>query len=80
MITFYADAMTEDGYETCVETEAATLAEAREYFEEAYPDCRIYRVMTAAEYGHEENERAMRILRQIVDEHEYGYLKHEHHF
>lgn len=62
MTTFYCDALTEDGYETVFETEAATKAEAWADFEEGYPDCRIKRVYSAAQAASEEGDRYRRLV------------------
>ena len=61
MPLFYADALTEDRMETVFETEAATRDEARDYFEDAYPDCRIKRIYSAAEAAEEDGARYRRL-------------------
>lgn len=59
---FYADAKTEDGYETVFETEAASKCDAWTYFEDDYPDCRILSVYTEEEARNKEIERERRLM------------------
>lgn len=57
MQMFYADAIDECGHDASLETEAASKAEAWDYFEEQYPDMRIKNVISAQELQNRNNSR-----------------------
>lgn len=61
MTIFYATAKDECGHVVTLETEATTKGDAWEYFDEQYPDCRIYNVLTLEEIDAEADDRYQRL-------------------
>ena len=69
--TYYADMTGEDGLEFSRETTANSLAEAREYFDEMWPDARINDVYSEDTARERANARYRRLERAYDDDFDY---------